>query len=433
MERGAGIRRTVRVRPRKAMLRAAAAGLAAATAVLGAGVSATGAAAEPNWAGSAGSSGPGSSGPVVPPGGSNPTGSIPTGPVPTTWLCNPALTDDPCDLPTDTTDLRTGETTPDGSVPESDKPVDCFYVYPTVTDEAAFNGGDAKWPEIRSIASFQAARFSSTCRVFAPVYDQVTLWGLAPGITVDHGLLTRAYDAVLSAWKDYLAHDNDGRGVILIGHSQGSMMLRKLIREQIDPDPQLRDRLVGAFLIGGNVTTARGSTTGGDFRSIPVCTEQGQDGCVVAYSTVEGDPVLNVFGNSSLDPLSFGMELPMGPQYQVACTDPAELAGDRAPVGLTIPSTPYAPGMISLLMQYTAFPQPLPTSASTWTTSRRRAVGQCVQKNGYDLYQFHFTDPGEPLLNEIPFMGTHLVDVNLGLLRLVDIARQQTRTWLAGH
>lgn len=371
----------------------------------------------------AGSSGPGSSGPVTPAGADTPT----------TWLCNPAMTDDPCDIPLETTDLRTGQTYSGDPDPGSDKPVDCFYVYPTVTDEAALNAGDADWPEVRSIASFQAARFSTTCRVFAPVYDQVTLWGLAPGMLVDHGLMDRAYADVLSAWNDYLEHDNNGRGVIFIGHSQGAMMLRKLIREQVDPNPVVRDKMAGALLIGGNVETARGSTTGGDFQNIPLCTSRGEAGCAVAFSTVEGDPLLNMFGNSSLDVLSYGMELPMGPQYEVACTDPAELSGDRDPVGLTIPSAPFAEGIISILMQYTSFPQPMPTSDSTWTTSSQRAEGQCVQKNGYDLYQFHLTDPGEPVLNEIPFMGTHLVDLNLGLFRLVSIAQQQSATWLAEH
>ncbi len=30
---------------------------------------------------------------------------------------------------------------------------------------------------------------------------------------------------VKAAWNDYLARDNKGRGVVLIGHSQGSLIL----------------------------------------------------------------------------------------------------------------------------------------------------------------------------------------------------------------
>ena len=48
-----------------------------------------------------------------------------------------------------------------------------------------------------------------------------------------------AYASLLSAgWSDYLAHDNDGRPVIFIGHSQGAAMLIQLMLSgQIDPNP----------------------------------------------------------------------------------------------------------------------------------------------------------------------------------------------------
>ncbi|MFD6057452.1 DUF3089 domain-containing protein [Rhodococcus wratislaviensis] len=61
-------------------------------------------------------------------------------------------------------------------------------------------------------------------------------------------------------------------------------MLRKLIHDRIDPNPALRQQLVGAFLTGGNVLTARGRTVCGDIQNISVCTQQSESGCVVAYS-----------------------------------------------------------------------------------------------------------------------------------------------------
>ena len=41
-----------------------------------------------------------------------------------------------------------------------------------------------------------------------------------------------AYQDVRSAFFDYLAHDNDGRGIVFIGHSQGAGVLRRLLRAQ---------------------------------------------------------------------------------------------------------------------------------------------------------------------------------------------------------
>ena len=53
--------------------------------------------------------------------------------------------------------------------------VDCFYVYPTVSNQQSRLATKRVDPEIRSIALYQAARFSQVCRVFAPMYPQLTL------------------------------------------------------------------------------------------------------------------------------------------------------------------------------------------------------------------------------------------------------------------
>ncbi|OZD03664.1 hypothetical protein CH281_12005 [Rhodococcus sp. 06-221-2] len=347
----------------------------------------------------------------------------------TTWLCSPELASDPCDLPGDTTDLSTGVVTPGpAAVAESDKPVDCFYLYPTVTNDVALNAPGYATPEVASIASFQAARFNTQCRVFAPVYRQTPLVVLPPALLGAAGpSIDLAYSDVRAAWDNYMATENNGRGVILIGHSQGTFMMRKLMRETFDRDATLRQQLVGAFLMGGNVETARGSTTGGDFANIPLCTEQGQFGCVVAYSTNTLLPPLSTFGNSALDLWSQRWGLPSGPQYQVACTDPAVLSGDADPVGITVPSAPFAFGIISILLQYTSFPEAVPTSDSAWTTSRGRVVGSCIDAGGYNQYHLQFVEP-QPL-NEVPLLDSHLVDMNVGLDRLVSIAGQQTTAW----
>lgn len=364
-------------------------------------------------------------------GAASATPLTPPAPPPVSWLCSPAADSDPCDLPGDTTDLNSGVVTPAPPRPrEEDKPVDCFYLYPTVTNDVALNAPSYPTPEVQSIASFQAARFGTACRVFAPVYRQTTLVGLPVALVGGaQASIDLAYSDVRRAWDEYMATENHGRGVVLIGHSQGTFMLRKLMRETFDRDSRLREQLVGAFLMGGNMTTARGSTTGGDFATIPTCTEKGQFGCVVAYSTNTLVPPVSTFGNADVDLWSRNWGLPNGPGLQVACTDPAVLSGDSRPVGLTVPSAPFAFGILSILLQYTVLPEQMPTSDSTWTTSRGRVVGSCIDAGGYNQYHLRFTDP-QPL-NEIPLLDSHLVDMNAGLDRLVDIARLQTSAWAA--
>ncbi len=63
---------------------------------------------------------------------------------------------------------------------------------------------------------------------------------------------------MLAAWRDYLAHDNHGRGVVLIGHSQGAYVLRHLVKTVIDRSPAQRRLLVSAILLGGQVLEANG-------------------------------------------------------------------------------------------------------------------------------------------------------------------------------
>lgn len=348
------------------------------------------------------------------------------------WLCRPGIADNPCEIPLDTTLQHA-----DGSAtvatprrrPARQRPVDCFYVYPTVSNQVGVNASKAKDPELYSIAKYQAARFSTGCRMFVPVYRQVPLAGLA---TLPLGL-PKAYGDVRQAWQRYLERHNHGRGVILIGHSQGTIMLRQLLRDVIEPSRSQRRRLVGAILMGGNVTVARDSLTGGDFRRTPLCTRKGQHGCVVAYSTYSTDPLpASFFGNSSTDVLSPAIGHPSGARYEVACTDPGRLSGMTGASGLTVPSEPFAQGPIRVGISITAAGD-VPTADTTWVRPPDRVRGRCRSINGAHVFRYEPTEGSRRLAEFPPLWGTHLVDVNLGLDKLVRIARLQTRSWLASR
>src|SRR3954451_6400891 len=101
-------------------------------------------------------------------------------PAATVWLCKPGLGSDPC-----TPGLRTTRISATGAqlgtfTPPvlKRRPVDCFYVYPTVSDQPTPVATRRIDPEERSVALYQAARYSSLCRVYAPMYRQVTLAAL---------------------------------------------------------------------------------------------------------------------------------------------------------------------------------------------------------------------------------------------------------------
>ncbi|AOW93679.1 hypothetical protein BFN03_16285 [Rhodococcus sp. WMMA185] len=227
----------------------------------------------------------------------------------TTWLCRPGQADDPC-----------------GG--RSGAPIDCFYVYPTVSLQPTANANFDASPELRAVASLQAEPFGQNCNVWAPVYRQSTLRALFNGTPEERSAAASlAYDDIENAWDDYLAHHNDGRGVVLIGHSQGTYMLRSLIRNRIDGQP-VQSQLVSALLIGGNVLVRKGEGIGGDFTSVPACTSPAQTGCVVAYSAYSATPPPDAkFGAVPKTAGSGGgkVSLPFGPEYEVLCTNPASL------------------------------------------------------------------------------------------------------------
>jgi hypothetical protein len=331
----------------------------------------------------------------------------------TVWLCRPGAADDPC-----ASDLTSTAVLPDGSRREVTAPptpassdLDCFYVYPTVSRESTPNADLRIQPAERDVAVAQASRFSSACHVWAPMYRQRTvgdLFNLAHG-AADSPQNELALASLRAAWRDYLAHDNHGRKVVLIGHSQGAAMLIRLIRADIDPDPAVRRKIALAILLGGNVTVADGKTVGGSFQHIPLCSSRGQSGCVIAYSSFPKEPpAFSLFGRAGSGVSALAGET--ATNRQVACVNPAA-------VGSTAIATlhPYVPT------------SELPTrlASTPWVDFPGRLRAQC-RHAGTATWLEVTPVPGARTSTQLlsdslgPAWGYHVVDVNLALGDLVD-------------
>jgi Protein of unknown function (DUF3089) len=335
----------------------------------------------------------------------------------TVWLCKPGIPDNPCQPGFGTTlTSPTGEPIGTTSPQPDRKPkIDCFYVYPTVSDDPGTNSDLSIDPEERSIALYQAARYSLHCRVFAPMYRQITLRGIL-GASIPPAAAQLAFSDVVSAWKTYLRLYNHGRGVVLIGHSQGSFVLRSLISQLVDPDKKVRKRLVSAILLGGNVAVPEGGIVGGDFKNIPACRSPEETGCVIAFSTFNGPvPLDSKFGRAATG--------------DVLCTNPAALGGGSAPLTSVFPSQPFAPGTtIGLATGLVGVPIP-PGVTTPWIQSQAY-TGRCDSSNDADALQIAPID-GAPILHPIPDQtwGLHLVDANIALGNLVDDVAVEARSW----
>jgi hypothetical protein len=340
-----------------------------------------------------------------------------------TWLCRPGG-QDACAV-----DLTSTVITDDGRMKQekftaaANPPIDCFYVYPTVSLDPGGNSDMIPGNEERNVIRAQFARFASQCRTFAPLYRQFTLTALRANtagkpIAADR---TIGYNDVLDAWNYYLTHDNNGRGVVLIGHSQGSGVLSQLIRNEIDGKP-IQSRIVSALLLGTNVAVPKGKDVGGTFKNMPLCRAASQTGCVVTYvsfrSTIPPPPDSR-----------FGRVQDSG--AEAACTNPAALAGGRGQLHAYLSTGTH---------QWTTPPE---TVNTPFVSVPGLLTAQCVsnEKGSYleitvngDSHDPRADDiPGDVMANGKPnaSWGLHLIDVHAAMGNLVDIVGQQAKAYLA--
>ena len=222
------------------------------------------------------------------------------------WVCVPGK-DATCTANLDTlVYLPNGEEHIEHFKPAENPPVDCFYVYPTVSEETTAYADMKETRNVQRVVRTQAAHLSSVCRVFAPIYRQSTLRHLRQrlaGGTVEMEAAPK--DDIKAAWNYYLTHYNHGRGVVLVSHSQGTAMLQPLLIEDIDGKPA-QSLLVAAFLAGdGSVAVPPGKRVGGTFKHIPVCSSAAEVGCVYPWGTfADSDPVASQnFGRPRADGL----------------------------------------------------------------------------------------------------------------------------------
>ncbi|MEG3179534.1 DUF3089 domain-containing protein [Sphingomonas sp. LT1P40] len=342
------------------------------------------------------------------------------------WLCRPGR-EDACTVNLDATVIApNGSRTVEPFKAAANPKFDCFYVYPTVSTDDAPNS-DLKIDDAeRRVAMIQAARFRSVCRVYAPMYRQVTLKALrevmmGKPMTADFAI---GYADVKAAFDDYMKHDNKGRGVVLIGHSQGSRVVTMLLAQEFDGKEATRG-LISAMPIGANVELTSGQRTG-MLKSIPTCASADQTGCVVSYvsfrATVPPPP------KSRFARAAAGMS--------VACTNPAALGGGRAVLDAYLPT-----GSLSSAQGGFAWSKGGAPVTTPFVKLPGMIAGECVEKGGASYFEVTLNaDAADARTDEIPGdvmagtqrlddWGLHLIDVNLAMGDLVKLAERQAAAW----
>ena len=337
------------------------------------------------------------------------------------WLCRPGRSD-ACSVNQDMTTVAADGARSVQRFKSAKAPgFDCFYVYPTVSLDTGDNSDMTAGAEENQVAVAQAARFTSQCRVFAPLYRQVTLTALRTGMMTGkpQGDRALAYADVKAAWDSYLARDNGGRGVILIGHSQGSGVLKQLIANEIDGKPVQR-QMIAAYLAGTNVID-------GDFKTVQPCRAAGQTGCVVAWVSFRTD--------SPPPPTSRFARLNGKPAW---CVNAAALNGNAKVVSRAIftamgagqasaPMGPWSKGGPAIATTFVAVPGLISTQCVTGPDAGYLAVS--VNADAADARTDTIVGDVVVAGQVQRDWGLHLLDMPVVMGDLIDLAGKQGAAW----
>lgn len=346
------------------------------------------------------------------------------------WLCRPDA-NEACAVNLDTTIVKADGTLEKETFQAATDPaIDCFYVYPTVSLDETPNSDLVPGKEERDVVRAQFARFASQCRLFAPMYRQVTLTALRASLAGMPLMADRAlgYKDVQAAFRYYLEHDNQGRGFVLVGHSQGSSVLTQLLKDELDKDPG-ESRFMGAMLLGTNVLVPKGQVVGGTFQHLPLCTSAEQLGCIIVYASFRKDappPDNSLFAVS------------MEADKVAACTNPAALGGGAAELHSYLSTA--GPGASGAPMGEWVEGKTIDTP---FVSVPGMISAECTAgKSGSYLAITVQGDPADPRTDDIvgdvvtggqvqANWGLHLIDAHLTMGNLLDVVKSKTQAYKA--
>jgi hypothetical protein len=306
---------------------------------------------------------------------------------------------------------------------------DCFYVYPTVSQEHSENTGLTVTKAEEAVAIDQAAPFSRVCNVWAPMYRSQTsstvTRGLAGATSLLQSTFAVAYDSVLSSWQSFLAHDDNNLPIVLIGDSQGSAILIHLISTELDHQPSVLQRLLVAIIVGGNLQVPTRETVGATFSNVPLCTSASETGCAIAFSSFPSEPPPDsVFGRPGQGvSLQSGQTAKEG--QQVACVNPAALDGGTAVL---------SPFFLAVTQEGLG-----PPVSTPWVTYPDLYSANCEQGGGATWLQVTtLAGPADhrPVVNEEPLgptWGYHGDEFSLTVGDLLDDVTGEESAWETHH
>ena len=228
---------------------------------------------------------------------------------------------------------------PDGMLADTAQyNVAVFFVHPTTYLKKTHWNAPLDDPQARQIGEItvraNASVFANAAEVWAPRYRQATLGAFVSEDPAARQALDLAYADVAEAFDTFVAAQPPGRGIVLAGHSQGSFIVKRLLKDKIAGTP-LAKRIVAAYAVGWIVDTARDLPAMG----LPGCAAPAQTGCMVSFLSFADNADPSTMRNAYERLAGPSGALPAPPQ--ILCSNP--LTGG---IGGTAPASANLGGIV---------------------------------------------------------------------------------------
>lgn len=198
-------------------------------------------------------------------------------------------------------------------------PFAVFFIHPTSylsRDNWNAPVGDAEAERIaRLYVRGMASPFNAASEIWAPRYRQATMGAFLTDEPEGEQAIDAAYGDVLEAYRFFLSSVDEDTPIVLVGHSQGSLHLIRLLREEVK-GTRVADRLVAAYAIGWPISVEHDVPELG----FAACATPAQTGCVLSWSSFAepADPssVIETYSAST------GFDGSARGERQILCTNP---------------------------------------------------------------------------------------------------------------
>lgn len=223
---------------------------------------------------------------------------------PAMWLSRPGMgVSDPARWQPAFEEAETDQSTATPAPADEAEPRDfaVFFVHPTsFLDRDRWNASldDAEANRVANVyVKGMASPFNQASEIWAPRYRQATFGAFLTDSAEATKAIDAAYRDVRDAFRVFLASVDPDDPIVLAGHSQGSLHLLRLIREEVNGKP-LAGRVAAVYAVGWPISLENDLPSLG----LPPCASADQAGCMMSWSSyaepADPEPLLETYRES---------------------------------------------------------------------------------------------------------------------------------------